>query len=117
MDTGIVKMVEISKKHKDELLRRVKEPIFYPEDKIGRTAIGSVCELIVKNEGLSVKQIDSLSIPTEPVPKKTPYEITMQTKLALAEIKLSRSGKNSRLVNEHKVSAHKSLRFLFHAPE
>ena len=55
MDTGIVKMVEISKKHKDELLLRVKEPIFYPKDEIGRTAIGSVCELIVKKRRLISK--------------------------------------------------------------
>lgn len=48
MGTGIVKMVEITKKHKDELLHRIKELIIYPEDEIGRTAIDSVYELIVE---------------------------------------------------------------------
>ncbi|WP_251570777.1 hypothetical protein [Parasutterella muris] len=46
--TGIVKMVEIAKKHKNELLRQIKELIIYPEDEIGRTAIDSVYELIVE---------------------------------------------------------------------
>lgn len=48
MGTGIVKMVGIAKKHKDELLHRIKELIIYPEDEIGRTAIDSVYELIVE---------------------------------------------------------------------
>ena len=48
MGTGIVKMVEIAKKHKDELLRQIKELIIYPEDEIGRTAIDCVYELIVE---------------------------------------------------------------------
>lgn len=48
MGTGVVKMVEIAKKHNDELLHRIKELIIYPEDEIGRTAIDSVYELIVE---------------------------------------------------------------------
>lgn len=42
MGTGIVKMVKVAKKHKDELLRRITEQIIYLEDEIGRTTIDSV---------------------------------------------------------------------------
>lgn len=70
MSTGIVKMVEIAKKHKDELLRQITEQIIYPEDEIGRTAIDSVYELIVEQPKLITERIGSLSSSTEPVPKK-----------------------------------------------
>lgn len=106
MGTGIVKMVEIAKKHKDELLRQIKELIIYPEDEIGRTAIDCVYELIVEQLRLITETNRLTQQLYGTSSEKTPQEITKQVKEALEEIKLSRSVKNSRdrLINLNKLT-------------
>lgn len=93
MSTGIVKMVEIAKKYKDELLHQIAEQIIYPEDEIGRTAIDSVYELIMEQPRLITETNRLTQQLYGTSSEKTPQEITKLAKEALEEIKLSRSVK------------------------
>ena len=106
MGTGNVKMVEIAKKYKEELLRRIKELIIYPKDEIGRTAIDSVYELIAEQLRLITETNRLTQQLYGASSEKTPQEITKLAKEALEEIKLSRSVKNSRdrLINFNKLT-------------
>lgn len=99
-------MVEIAKKHKDELLRQIKELIIYPEDEIGRTAIDSIYELIMEQLRLITETNRLTQQLYGASSEKTPQKIIKQVKEVLEEIKLSRSVKNSRdrLINLNKLT-------------